>query len=220
MPQVRTPDDFSAAITSDLTWRIREISDFRAAVRRMDAAYRPSVLRAGVPLIYAHWEGHVVFVARAYVDFLATRRPTYGTLQSSFRLNEFYGEFRRLSQTELNYQQQINLIKRIASSGTAQFRRVNPEIVSSGSNLKSDILSDLCSYLSIDVNRFSDDFEFIDKILVHRRNNIAHGQFMNVEESTLIDMSDRVIKIMRMFNNAVDNDVILGAYRLPPEVKD
>ena len=64
MPQLRTPDEFSDAITSDLTWRIREISDLRTAIRRMDAALKPSVLRAGVPLIYAHWEGHVVSIRR------------------------------------------------------------------------------------------------------------------------------------------------------------
>jgi hypothetical protein len=214
MPQVRTPDEFSHMITSDLTWRIREISDLRTAIRRMDAAFRPSVLRAGVPLIYAHWEGHVIVVARAYVDFLAIRRPAYGAIKAGFRLNEFFAELKSLRHTELNYRQKIDLIMRIAASETTQFRRVNPEVISSRSNLNSDVLQDLCYYLSIDAENFRDDFDFIDSILLHRRNNIAHGQFININEDSLVEMSDRVIKIMRMFNNAIENDVILGDYRL------
>jgi hypothetical protein len=214
MPQLRTPDEFSDAITSDLTRRIREISDLRTAIRRMDAALKPSVLRAGVPLIYAHWEGHVIVVARAYVEFLAIRRPEYAAIKPSFRLNEFFGDFKNLGQSELNYRHKIDLIMRIAASGTAQFRRVNHEVISSRSNLNSGVLKDLCEYLSIDPNNFKDDFDFIDKILLHRRNNIAHGQFIDIDETTLSEMSDRAIKIMRMFNNAVENDVILGSYRL------
>ena len=212
MPQLRTPDEFSDAITSDLTWRIREISDLRAAIRRMDSSLKASVLRAGVPLIYAHWEGHVIVVARAYVDFLAIRRPAYSTIKPSFRLNEFFSDLKNLTQSQLNYRQRIDLIIRIAESGTTQFRRVNQEVVSSLSNLNSDVLKDLCEYLSIDSQQFDDDFDFIDRILIRRRNNIAHGQYVVIDEATLLEMSDRVIKIMRTFNNLVENDVILSEY--------
>jgi hypothetical protein len=214
VPQLRTADEFSAAITSDLTWRIREISDLRAAIRRIDASLRPSVLRAGVPLIYAHWEGHVIVVARAYVDFLAIRRPEYSTIRPSFRLNEFFNDFKTLGQTRLNYRQQIDLISKIVDSGSTQMRRIDGEVVSSLSNLNSGVLKDICEYLSVDTGNFKDDYDFIDKILLHRRNNIAHGQFMNIDEAALLEMSDRVIKLMRSFNNLVENDVVLGAYRL------
>jgi hypothetical protein len=214
VPQLRTADEFSAAITSDLTWRIREISDLRAAIRRIDASLRPSVLRAGVPLIYAHWEGHVIVVARAYVDFLAIRRPEYSTIRPSFRLNEFFNDFKTLGQTRLNYRQQIDLISKIVDSGSTQMRRIDGEVVSSLSNLNSGVLKDICEYLSVDTGNFKDDYDFIDKILLHRRNNIAHGQFMNIDEAALLEMSDRVINLMRSFNNLVENDVVLGAYRL------
>ena len=48
MPQVRTTAEFSSTITADLTWRFREISDLRAAVRRIDEEFRRSLLRASV----------------------------------------------------------------------------------------------------------------------------------------------------------------------------
>ncbi len=57
------------------------------------------------------------------------------------------------------------------------------------------------------------DFDFLDKILLGRRNNIAHGQFIEIDSDMLRDMSDRVIEMMRKFNNLVDNEVNLQGYR-------
>jgi hypothetical protein len=91
---------------------------------------------------------------------------------------------------------------------------VDEQIVTAMSNLNSAVLGNLCEYLSIDVKQFEGDYDFIDKILLYRRNNIAHGQYIIVDEDGLEQMSDRVIKIMRLFNNLVENDVVLGAYRV------
>jgi hypothetical protein len=214
MPQLRTVAEFSSAITSDLTWRIREISDLRTVVKRVDASLRPSVLRAGVPLIYAHWEGHVVMVGSAYVEFISIRRPDYAEIKPSFRLKEFFRELVSISQSQTSYKQKIELIYKILASGDKKFRRVDEQIITAMSNLNSTVLGNLCEYLSIDVKQFEDDYDFIDKILLYRRNNIAHGQYISVDEDGLEQMSDRVIKIMRLFNNLIENDVVLGAYRV------
>jgi hypothetical protein len=171
-------------------------------------------LRAGVPLIYAHWEGHVVMVGSAYVEFISLRRPDYSTIKPSFRLNEFFRELSSLSQIQTSYKQKIELIYRIIDSGTQKFRRVDEQIVSGMSNFNSNVLENLCNYLSVDVNEFKEDCDFIDKILLYRRNNIAHGQYITIDEAGLEEMSDRAIKIMRLFNNLVENDVVLSAYRV------
>jgi MAE_28990/MAE_18760-like HEPN len=214
MPQVRTTAEFSSTITADLTWRIREISDLRAAVRRIDEEFRRSLLRASVPLVYAHWEGHVSVVAKSYLEFLALRRPRYSTLKPSFRLNEFFGTFKRMSGSQLNHQQIIEFVERVVRCGDLQFRRIDEDIISTKSNLNSHVLKELCLYLSIDCASFEDDYDFIDKILLYRRNNIAHGECIHVDAQMLEEMSNRVIKMMRTFNNVVENDVVLGRYNV------
>ena len=96
MAKLRTIDEFSAAITSDLTWRIREISDLRAVANQIDSSLQPALLRAGIPIIYAHWEGHVAYVAKSYFAFLALRKPLYSTIKINFLLNEFYSSLRAM----------------------------------------------------------------------------------------------------------------------------
>jgi MAE_28990/MAE_18760-like HEPN len=214
MAQLRTAAEFSHAITADLTWRIKEISDLRSAVRRIDEALKRSLLRASVPLVYAHWEGHVAVVSRSYVEFLATRRPRYSTIKPSFRLNEFSRALRRLGQSQMSYRQKIEFIESILQSGDTQFRRIDAEVISGRGNLNSEVLKELCAYFSIDQTLFEDDYDFIDKILVFRRNNIAHGEYIELDQKGLEDMSNRVIGMMRTFNNLVDNDVVLGRYNV------
>jgi len=87
-------------------------------------------------------------------------------------------------------------------------------VISAKSNLNSQVLKELCLYLSIDSTNFEDDYDFIDKILLYRRNNIAHGEYIQVDEQMLEEMSNRVIKLMRTFNNLVENDVVLGRYNV------
>lgn len=213
MVQLRTAEEFTAHITSDLTWRIREISDIRSTAAAALQPVSRAILRASVPLMYAHWEGHVSLVSRAYMDFLALRRLPYSSLKQCFRLNAFFATIRRMTQARLNHLDQIAFLTSVLNSGDAQLRNVDQDVLSTRSNLNSEVLQDLCCLLSLDIGQFKDDFDFLDKILLNRRNNIAHGQFIEIDIAMLRDMSERVIEMMRKFNNLVDNEVNLQGYR-------
>ena len=76
--------DFSAQITEDRSWRIKEISDLKAAVGRADANLRRVLLRGLVTICYAHWEGYVRFAARKYLEYVALRNFQYGEINRQF----------------------------------------------------------------------------------------------------------------------------------------
>lgn len=213
MAKLRTAEEFTAFITSDLTWRIREISDIRSIAGSAVQTLSRAILRASVPLIYAHWEGHVSVVSRAYMDFLALRRLRYSSLKECFRLNAFFATIRRMTQTRFTHTDQIEFIINVINSGVSQLRNVDEDVLATRSNLNSTVLRDLCCFLALDIKQFEDDIDFLDKILLNRRNNIAHGQFIEININMLHDMSDRVIEMMRKFNNLVDNEVSLQGYR-------
>ena len=72
--------DFSEQITQDRAWRLREISDLKAAIDKADESLRRVLLRALVTVCYAHWEGYVRFAARKYLEHVALRRNTRANL--------------------------------------------------------------------------------------------------------------------------------------------
>ena len=212
--QLRTEEEFSRSINSDFTWRIKEISDLRTLIRRSERPFIPTVVRAGIPLIYAHWEGHVGVVSKAYMGFLATRKLNYATLKAGFRLNEFLSRLSKMEQVRSSQDQKLSLLRDVILSGTRKLRKVDENVLSSRSNLNSSVLSDVCAVLCLDADaHFSLDYDFIDHILLARRNQIAHGEPTPVDADAFREMSERVVVLMRKFNNLVENDVVSAGYR-------
>ena len=104
---------------------------------------------------------------------------------------------------------------RVELSRTEQiaFLSIDEGVLTTRFNLNSSGLQDICCLLALDTTQFEAALDFLDRILLHRRNNIAHGQFIAIDMDMLHDMSDRVIEMMRKFNDLVDNQVNLQGYR-------
>jgi MAE_28990/MAE_18760-like HEPN len=89
--------DFSEQITQDRAWRLREISDLKAAIVKADQSLRRVLLRALVTVCYAHWEGYVRFAARKYLEHIALGRFLYSDLDRQFLRNYFLPRLSALS---------------------------------------------------------------------------------------------------------------------------
>lgn len=208
-----TEDDFLFAVNEDFGWRIREISDFRLAIKDSAERLKASLYRSGVPLLYAHWEGHLRFCTFKYLEHISFRRRTYMELQDSIFCVYTRNYFDSLTARKLSFSERLNILTALAQKQNARFARANIDDVDTKSNLSSDVLSDLCLIAGINIDLFRDEFDFIDKMLLGRRNNIAHGQEIYVEEADFKAMSDRTISIMRQYKDSIENNVILGAYQ-------
>jgi hypothetical protein len=79
------PAGFSLLVTEDYTWRVREISDLKQVIRLSGPSYGSVARKAALALVYAHWEGHVLFVAGAYLSYIAKRKLKFATLMPSLQ---------------------------------------------------------------------------------------------------------------------------------------
>jgi MAE_28990/MAE_18760-like HEPN len=213
MARLRTTSDLNDATDQDLVWRLREISDLRSAAERADTKLCDAIVRGGITLLYAHWEGHVRFVATSYLEFLATQRLKYQDLKPAFLLGRFHRDLLRRP-VAASYAGRLAFLSQVLGAGRERFSAPDPELVSTRSNLGGAVLTDICCALAIDAAQFAPDMEFIDRILRGRRNDIAHGGRVSVDLPGFRTMSDKVIELMRRFNNAVQNDAALRAYRV------
>ncbi|MBL3565968.1 hypothetical protein JMM59_13280 [Rhodovulum sulfidophilum] len=213
MSKPYTADDFSSLLALDRTWRIREISDLKLAIRRGDAALQRVLLRAHVAISYAHWEGHVRLGAKLYLTHIALRKFPYEQLDRQFLKNYFLPRLNALSATKASIEARCELLEDILSSTEKKFTRVNNDLINTRSNLNSEILSEICLICGIPFDHFSEETSFIDTILLKRRNAIAHGEDTFVEISDLDDLTDKTIGLMRTFGDALDNNAQLGTYK-------
>jgi hypothetical protein len=214
MAIVRTIDDLLDSLTSDFTWRVREISDFKASVKSVAQHLRAALLRGGVPLIYAHWEGYVAFVTRQYTDYVKTKRLPYSELRTAFILHAVGRNFDQMYGKRMSLIEKVNFIESADKARTTKFSTIDGEVFRTKSNLNSDVLKDLCAAVNLDAEQFALEYDFIDKRLVGKRNNIAHGRDTPIDFDEFETLAERTIRLMRLYRNLVENQAAMNGFKL------
>lgn len=203
---------FSDKISSDRTWRIREISDLKSVSGRPGEKPKSVFLRSLVTVCYAHWEGHVRFAANEYLKYVARRKYQYRELNSQFYRNYFMPRLSALSNSKSSLSDRCDLINAILNSSCNRFSIHNEKIVNAKANLNFEVLSDICIVCDIPVDNFESRKKFINDSLLRRRNSIAHGEHTLIDVSEVDDVSQNTISLMREFGTAVENQVTLKLY--------
>ena len=205
--------EFSAQIAEDRSWRLKEISDLKTAVKRANVNLRRVLLRALITICYAHWEGYVRFAARKYLEHVALRRLQYSDLDRQFLRNYFLPRLAALSTSKMSIADRCALVDKILNSRERRFSRVNDDLINTKANLNSEVLTDICMVCCVPAITFADKAEFIDVFLLKRRNAIAHGEDTYVGIEDVDDLTNETIAMMRAFGDTLENHVVLRGYK-------
>jgi hypothetical protein len=205
--------DFSAQITEDRSWRLREISDLKTAIVRADVNLRRVLLRGLITICYAHWEGYVRFAGRKYLQHVALRKFRYSDLDRQFLRNYFLPRLAALSTSKTSVAERCALLDDILTSSDRRFSRVNEDLVNTKANLSFDVFADICLVCCVPTAGFADKASFVDVFLLKRRNSIAHGEdtFVGIED--LDELTNETVAMMRAFGDALENHVYLHDYK-------
>ncbi len=84
MNKIRTLTQLRNFLDREFLWRLKEIADLKSSVRSSSSLRCKTLTRAGVPLLYAHWEGFVKNSSLGYVNFVSSQRLRYEELASCF----------------------------------------------------------------------------------------------------------------------------------------
>ena len=212
MSKPYTESDLTSQLIADRNWRLKEISDLKTAAYRGDNSLRTVLLRALVTICYAHWEGYVRFAARKYLEHIALKRLPYKKLGRQFLRNYFMPRLAALSRSNSSLMERCNLVDQILGASDLRFSRVHEDLVNTRSNLNFEVFSDICLVCSISVDPFAGDRNFIDIVLLKRRNAIAHGEDTFVAIDALELLSNQTIALMRGFGDALENIVYQKEY--------
>lgn len=213
MTRPYTEEQLIEQLTGDRTWRLREISDLKSAIRRADRNLQRVLLRALVALCYAHWEGYVRFSAKKFLEHISLRRFTYSQLDRQFLRNYFLPRLAALSTNKSNLSDRCKLIDEILDSEGSRFSRVNTDLINTKSNLNFEVFSDICIVCGLDPRSFETSSGFIDVLLLKRRNSIAHGEETFVELDDLDRIADDTISLIRSFGDQLENRAVLQEFK-------
>lgn len=171
------------------------------------------MIRAGVPLAYAHWEGFVKSGTELLLNFVS-----HQNLQNKDLTDVFFAHSLK---TQIN--QLITSCKATSITETAAFVRDSSKMkaeirhknyVDTESNLSSVIFEQIAKSIGIDTSKYEVMYKYIDETILHNRNQIAHGEYLQLNITDFHALIDRVADLLHMYKTDLENLVITDSFKL------
>ena len=188
--------NWSQQLEDDLKWREAELASLKEQVvisSKHSVRYQ-ALLRAMLALLYAHYEGFCKFAWELYLDELQNSRIKRKDCKDSIAKLSLQKQFKRirgnLSPENLWY---------FGETGFKSLLEENldfPVKLETKSNLKPDLFKDNSRQAGLTCT-LVDKHELKLKLLVTRRNEIAHGQKLTIKNlKTYEEYEDAAIEVM------------------------
>lgn len=173
MSNIRTLIDLNECLSTDLVWRKKELSLLKGLIetKSFDKSKRNALIRSGITLLYAHWEGYIKCAASAYLEFVSNvakqENLKYRDLTYNFIAIAMKSELNEASST--NQSTIHNKVVQFLIEG--MHKRANiptQDVIQTGSNLSSKVLYQILSVLGIDYKPYEIEQVLIDKKLLQK----------------------------------------------------
>jgi hypothetical protein len=213
MSRLSTVSLFTDYVDNEFAWRHKEMIDMSIVIKQTsDPGIKRALLRAALPLLYAHWEGFIKKASEALINFVAEQRLRHDELATCFWVLGVRGDLHVLSESG-NAKDAAAALEKILLSGARRARFTAKGNVSTDSNLSSRVLERIASTIGVDYSVFEPSAPLIDASLLDRRNHIAHGQLEYVTEDRFAALTTDIFGLMRTYKDTIENMVIQGKYK-------
>ena len=216
--RIRTLIELSEFLDSELAWRKKELTTLRFMLGKSRPHERMLLLRAGICLLYAHWEGFIKAAATSYLSFVASRNLRYRDLTPNFVAIGLREQIRQAGQSNLP-SLRTELITRLTAglSDTATLGWENA--FETRGNLNSKVLNEVFFLLGLDGKAYSPKGALLDHRLLANRNLVAHGERPEIDPVDYNDLHSEIIQLVDWFRTDIENAAVTSAYRRRDDIQ-
>jgi hypothetical protein len=213
MPKIRTLTQLQEVLDGEMGWRIKEIAAFRLATKA-GGVNQKTFVRAGVAIVYAHWEGFIKRASENYLSYVDNQGHTYRDLKSCFAVFGLKGSLALLTVGGKS-RSNIEAFEFVLGEMDKPAKMSMSSAIDTESNLTSKVFANIATSLDISTTRYETKFNLIDESLVRRRNIIAHGEYIDLGVDDFFILANEIIQMMRDYKTDLQNAASLGAYKRP-----
>lgn len=212
--KIRTVDEFQDYLDKETSWRKKELTAIKANIVSSRKFAKNTALRSGVALLYAHWEGMIKNVATYYLCYVSYQNYNFCDLKQNFlalSMKENIKTFHTTNKASLHNK----IVNDIRSNNVKKANIPYEGIVKTGSNLSSDVFIEIMETIGLDYSGYEPDFMLLDGVLLKMRNEIAHGERLEVlslDEARFDELYRVINNMMNKFVIQVENAVYLKEF--------
>lgn len=211
--KIRTLEHLNQRLTDDLIWRKKEISDLKSLIetKNFSTSKHNAILRSGVTLLYAHWEGYIKTAATSYLEFVAKQQLIYDRLAINFVAIAMKFKLNEASKTK-----KATVFTEVAHFMLTQTNQKSSlpyeDVISTDSNLSSEILREIVCLLGLDYSFYETKEVIINEQLLKRRNGIAHGEHLSLDRDEYQQLHNEILAMMENFRTQIENNASQKLY--------
>ena len=208
--RIRTISNLTDKLDEDFAWRLKELANLKILVRQNQSPIKSTLLRAGVALAYAHWEGFVKSSVEFYLEFVKNQRVQFRDLAPCLVALSRRGLLHQFTETK-KFEVYAQVVKQLTEEPFISDRASFGSPIRT-SNLRSHVFVDISQSIGVITTKYEPRFNFIDVTLADNRNQIAHGEYFLVDEEPLRNIIDDVIKLLREFQTDIETLAVSGGF--------
>ena len=210
---IRTAEQLSDRLATDLAWRKKELSEMKSLIEAKSVSdQRHKVLvRSGVCILYSHWEGFVKLAANSYLEYVISKQLKYQELSSNFLALAMKKQLKQAKETH-----KPSLYIPVCDFFLFELNQrclLPKDVISTNSNLSSEILKEITDILGIDFSIYSPKSVLINTQLLKTRNEIAHGNYLVFDREEYLELHREIIGMLDIFRNQIENAAIQKKFR-------
>lgn len=215
MAKIRTVEALDDAISAEIAWRKQELSTVLKLIHQSNGPALKANLRSGVVILYAHWEGWVKAVAQLYIRYVNTRAVPYDQLSTAF-----FGTALKSKMSEIVEARNPKIHNSFAAfiqENLSERAALSEELVRTDSNLSSSVFLAIIDRLGLERReKYTLRANMIDHELVNRRNTIAHGEYLDLDNDAFRTLRENTLDLLELFTDDVRNAASTGRHlKLP-----
>lgn len=184
----------------------------KTTVSSASSPSKPTIIRAGIALSYAHFEGFIKNTSEAYLAYLNAKKVPYEDLQDCFVALGLRAEISR-ARHKSDAVVAAEIVDFIRNKGEVRSNFALKNAIDTKSNLSSEVFDGIARALNLSVSTYEPKYNFIDESLLGRRNKVAHGEYLDIDADDWKEIADEVLKLLRQFKNDIENSASLESYK-------
>lgn len=209
--KIKTLESLEDAMNKHLAWRKKEMMTLKLLIKDGDEA-RVTLIRAGMALLCAHFEGFIRDASNDYLSFISNQNIIYKELQSIFSVMKMHSLISEWAKSP-KYSVQDRIFKEYDKLSTKIFCIENQSVIDTHSNPSTKVLQEILLTLGLNTNIFDIKGKYIDGSLLSNRHKIVHGERIELEYDDFLTTFDIIMQLLEEYKNVLVNAATEEIYK-------
>lgn len=204
--KIRSIEELEDKLESDLSWRKKEILSLKILIES-DEINQKILLRAGIALLCAHFEGFIKVASNYYVVYVSNKKIKANEIINTLvaiKMNKKIKQCRETEKFSVHGELIAALEKFKSENFFIKYTEDSP-IISTNSNPTSTVLEEILRTIGVDSDIFETKKQYIDHSLLSNRHKVVHGERHDLDYEDFISTHRIVLELLDSYKELITN---------------